>query len=197
MVAIAVAGRPRCAAASPRRRARSPRSGRARSACGMPRLAPRRCRSASNAGSPTASPASAALGHAADLRQPRRRHRRPRVMPCAMILPVGDVVARAAPGVEQPGPLARRAVEQPAGGGEALRSARDRFPRGRDDRARAVGGTHRSLALHPGRSACVGTCAAILSSSASSVSSTISRSRCCGRTKPTSPIFAQKAISSS
>ncbi|OMP12877.1 hypothetical protein COLO4_02645 [Corchorus olitorius] len=43
----------------------------------------------------------------------------------AMVLLVGDVVAGAAPGIEQPDPLARFAVEQAAGGGEALRSLAD------------------------------------------------------------------------
>ena len=59
----------------------------------------------------------------------------------AMILPVGEIVAAAAPGVEQPGAFARLAIEQPAGGGEALRSARNRFLRGGDDRV-AAGAQH-------------------------------------------------------
>ena len=43
----------------------------------------------------------------------------------AMILPVGDVVAFAAPGIEQPGPLARHPIEQLRRHGKALRSPRD------------------------------------------------------------------------
>jgi len=38
----------------------------------------------------------------------------------AMVLPVGEIVAGAAPGIKQPGALARHAVEQAAGGGKAL-----------------------------------------------------------------------------
>ncbi len=52
-------GRPRCAVASSPRRARSPRSGRARSAAACA-VSAATIRSASNAGSPTQSPASAA-----------------------------------------------------------------------------------------------------------------------------------------
>ena len=43
----------------------------------------------------------------------------------AMILPVGQVVGGAAPGVKQPDTFARDAVEQPACKGKAFRSARD------------------------------------------------------------------------
>src|SRR5690606_19757992 len=45
----------------------------------------------------------------------------------AVVLPVGDVVAAAAPGIEQPDPLARGLVEQLAGEGEALAAPADRL----------------------------------------------------------------------
>src|SRR6478609_6109370 len=44
---------------------------------------------------------------------------------------VGDIVAAAAPGVEQPGLLAGRLVEQPAGERETLAALADRLPRQR------------------------------------------------------------------
>ena len=57
------------------------------------------------------------------------RHRRLGIMArghrAAMVLPVGQVVGGAAPGVEQPHPLARFAVEQLAREREAFRSPRD------------------------------------------------------------------------
>ncbi len=49
----------------------------------------------------------------------------------AVILAVGNIVAAAAPRVEQPGLLARGFVEQPAGEREALAAASDRLPRQR------------------------------------------------------------------
>ena len=59
----------------------------------------------------------------------------------AQRLAVGDVVAGAAPGVEQPDPLARGPVEQAAGGSEAFRATRDRQPCMIDKR-RAIDGVH-------------------------------------------------------
>ena len=56
-------------------------------------------------------------------------------------MPVGEIVAAPAPGIEQPGPLARRPVEQPACCRKALRSARNRFARRGDDRV--AGGQNR------------------------------------------------------
>ena len=45
----------------------------------------------------------------------------------AMVLVIGQVIAAAAPGIEQPDPLAGRAIEQAAGHGKAFRSAHDRL----------------------------------------------------------------------
>src|SRR5690606_10727587 len=50
----------------------------------------------------------------------------PLPQPSAVVLAIGDVVAAPAPGIEQPGPFARAAIEKPAGKGEALAPARDR-----------------------------------------------------------------------
>ena len=47
----------------------------------------------------------------------------------AVLLRIGDVVAAAAPGIEQPCPLARGAVKQLGGGGEAVRAVLDRGAR--------------------------------------------------------------------
>ena len=59
------------------------------------------------------------------------------------VLRIGDVVAAAAPGVEQPAPLARAPVEQAAGGGEGVRSLADRRLRACDQR-RALAPTARA-----------------------------------------------------
>ena len=133
------------------------------------------------------------VGQQPDARQAGPGIRRSRL--AAMILPVGKVVAGAAPGIEQPGPLARLALEQPTGGGEAPRAPRNRFLRGRDDRGtRRKRGSHRS----PRRIWTIvstGLAPTILSSSPSSVLSTISMFWCCGRTKPTLPICCQNSTS--
>ena len=64
-----------------------------------------------------------------------RLDRRPIAMRAAMILPVGHVVAGAAPGIEQPDPLARGAVEQAAGERRKI-STRARCCRGHGRRER-------------------------------------------------------------
>ena len=60
----------------------------------------------------------------------------------AQLLSIGDIVRRTAPGVEQPGPLARGGRKQPARGGKALRALRDRVA-GRGDQRGAV--AHRRI----------------------------------------------------
>lgn len=64
----------------------------------------------------------------------------------AMILPVGKVVGATAPGIEQPGTLARDAVEQPAGERERLRPADDAGGRHRHDRV--ASGTGKRMLRH-------------------------------------------------
>jgi hypothetical protein len=59
----------------------------------------------------------------------------------ALVLVVGNVVAAAAPGVEQPAALARVAVEQLGGRSEALRAFFDRFLGARDEIAPVAAAT--------------------------------------------------------
>src|SRR5690606_21300145 len=89
-------------------------------------------------------PGQCAASQLADLRQPRGGiFHHLRVMP--QHLSVSEVVAFAAPGIEQPRALARLAVEQLARGGKALRSARDALARRSDDRCAGWRRDHRSF----------------------------------------------------
>ncbi len=56
-----------------------------------------------------------------------------------MILPIGDVVALAAPGVEQPCPFARDGIEQFGREREGFRPPRNAVPRMRDQRRTVEG----------------------------------------------------------
>ena len=60
----------------------------------------------------------------------------------ALVLIVGNIVAAAAPGIEQPAALARGPVEQLRGSGEAVRALLDRLERFVDQ--------HRAIAATPG-----------------------------------------------
>src|SRR5690606_30871758 len=62
-------------------------------------------------------------------------------------LAVGEIVARAAPGVEQPGPFARDRIEQAANEAERLGALLDRRLRIGDERRALSRRGHRSSAL--------------------------------------------------
>ena len=96
----------------------------------------------------------------------------------AMILPIGDIVALAAPAIEQPRPLPRVGRKQLGRHRKRTRAKRDAVPRLHDKR-RAIrrGGAQRSSTFIA-RIVWCGTCAAIRASSRSRSSSEIRISLC-------------------